>query len=247
MKRTFMVSLFAILFCLMAPLPAMAVGEISTNQLANGVLAASTAGRLKMAANFFDAATLTAKIANDAITAAVFEAKFAAGAISATVDGHAAMADDYFTTAEFIAGAGGKFAPACLDNTAIANVVADNAFTAAEFAAGAGGKFAPDALVEAGIDNLIADDAITAAIWEAKAAVGAISATADGHASLADDFFTTAEMIAGAGGKFAPSSFDATAVTNVFAAASWTAVPSAAAVSRSAVAAPRSSWRMSCP
>jgi len=140
---------------------------------------------IKFAAGALDAAGAASFVANDAITAGFWEAKAAAGAISATADGRASLADDFFTAAEFVAGAGGKFAPDCMDATALANVVAN--------------------------------DAITAGVWEAKAAAGAISATVDGRASLADDFFTTAEMVSGAGGKFATGCFDATGVANVFA------------------------------
>lgn len=54
------------------------------------------------------------------------------------------------------------------------------------------------------------------AVTTGKIAAGALAASAPGRAKIADDFFTNAEMVAGAGGKFAPASFDATACANVF-------------------------------
>lgn len=72
------------------------------------------------------------------------------------------IADDAFTAAEFVAGAGGKFATNCLDTTAILNAVADAAFTMATFAPGAGGKFAAGALNQTNADNLLAAKAISA-------------------------------------------------------------------------------------
>ncbi len=202
MKRTFIVSLFAVIFALLAPLPALAVGEISTNQLANGVLAASTAGRLKMAASFFDAATLTAKIANDAITAAVFEAKFAAGAISASVDGRAAMENGWFDTATL----GLKIANDAITTTVISDEIANSAFTSVHFS-GAEIKFAAGALDEAGVDSLFADDSINAEDF-ALAGGGIFDAACITNANIAfiaDDAFTAAEFVVAAGGKFAPN------------------------------------------
>ncbi len=64
-------------------------------------------------------------------------ADLADGILSADAAGRAKMADDYFTNAQFVAGAGGKFAPSCLDATACANVFANNALTAAKLEAGA--------------------------------------------------------------------------------------------------------------
>jgi len=112
----------------------------------------------------------------------------AATPITADPQGRAMVADDFFTTAEMVAGAGGKFTPGAFDTTALANVVADDAFTAAQFAAGAGGKFAPNCLDQPNLANLIADDA-----------------------------FTAAEFAAGAGGKFAPNALVAAGVDNLVA------------------------------
>lgn len=164
------------------------VGRTTTGQLSPGILSADALGRALVAASFFDVATLTAKIANDAITAAVFEAKFAAGAISATVDGRAAMAagyydnatladkvaDDAFTSAEFAPGAGGLFAASCITNANI-GFIADDAFTSAELVAGAGGKFAPSSFDATAVTNVFAAASWTGANVSAKFSAGAVN------------------------------------------------------------------------
>jgi hypothetical protein len=78
-------------------------GGIATAKLANGVLAASTAGRAKIAANFFDAATIASVIADDALTNAFCDAKFAANAFAADTDSRAIFADGIFTLAKLAA------------------------------------------------------------------------------------------------------------------------------------------------
>jgi hypothetical protein len=85
---------------------------VQTADLATGVLAASVAGRALMTTGYFTEAK-----ALDAV---------AAGALVASL-----MKDDTFVAASFVAGAGGKFAPDCLDATAVANVVATGALTTA--------------------------------------------------------------------------------------------------------------------
>lgn len=129
-----------------------------------------------------------------------------AGILSANAAGRSKIADDFFTTAEFVAGAGGKFAPGALNNAGIANTVADDAFTATEFLAGAGGKFAPNCLVTAGIQNLFADDA-----------------------------FTVAEFAAAGGGKFAPNCLTAATAANLFANDSMDAAFCAAKIDAGAI------------
>jgi len=128
------------------------------------------------------------------------------GVLSANAEGHLKMADDYFTAAEFVAGAGGKFAPNCLIAAGIQNLFADDAFTAAEFVAAAGGKFAPNCLVTAGIQNLFADDS-----------------------------FTAAEFAAAGGGKFAPNCLTAATAANLFANDSMDAAFCAAKIDAGAI------------
>lgn len=242
--------------------------RVTTADIVPGALAASAAGRALMADDYFttaetgpgaggkfatgafNAASLTEVVANDAITAAVWEAKAAAGAISATADGRASIAanffdtatlaskiaDDAFTSAEFAAGAGGKFAADALVTAGIANLIADDAFTSVEvstvgaggkFAAGAitttataaGGLFAAGALNTAGIANTVADDAFTSAEFAAgaggKFAANAL-VTAGIQNLIADDAFTSAEFAPGAGGKFAANCIDTEATGDNF-------------------------------
>lgn len=139
----------------------------------------------------------------------VTTADLADGILSANAAGRAKMADDYFTNAEFVAGAGGKFAPGSLDTTALANVVADDAFTSTEVSTvGAGGKFAAGA--------------ITTAATAAGGLFAAGSLNTAGLANvIADDAFTSTEVsTVGAGGKFAAGAITtaATAAGGLFAA-----------------------------
>lgn len=135
----------------------------------------------------------------------------------------AKIADDTFTTAQFVAGGGGKFAAGCLDTTALTNVLAVGAFTAAHFAAGA--KFAADCLVTAGISNLFANSSFTSAHFSGasiKFAAGALNNA--GLASfVADDAFTATEVsAAGPGGKFNLGCITTAGISHLFAADSFT-------------------------
>jgi hypothetical protein len=67
---------------------------------APGALAASADGRAIMANNYFDAATAAAKVANDALTNAFCDAKFAANAFAADTDSRAIFADGIWTLAK---------------------------------------------------------------------------------------------------------------------------------------------------
>ena len=120
--------------------PAANHSKVLTADIAPGALAATALGRAIMAANYFNTATVTDKIADDA-----------------------------FTLAEFVAGAGGKFAAGCIDNAAWQNIAAAGAIgvdvpSRASIAAGyfdaatATNKFAAGsiaaALLAAAINNL---------------------------------------------------------------------------------------------
>ena len=70
---------------------------------AAGALAASVDGRAIMANNYFDAATAAAKVANDALTNAFCDAKFAANAFAADADSRAIFADGIWTLAKLAA------------------------------------------------------------------------------------------------------------------------------------------------
>jgi len=76
---------------------------VTVGTVAAGALAASVAGRAMMADNYFDAATAAAKIANDALTNAVCDAKFAANAFAADADSRAIFADGIWTLAKLAA------------------------------------------------------------------------------------------------------------------------------------------------
>ncbi len=65
---------------------------------------------------------------------AVETAKCEVGLLSADAPGRALIADDHFVAASFIAGAGGKFAPDCLDATACENVYPAGAIPVAKVA-----------------------------------------------------------------------------------------------------------------
>jgi len=69
-----------------------------------------------------------------AFGAQIQTADIVAGALAASAAGRALLADDYFTTAEFVAGAGGKFAPNCMDGVACANVFPNGAIPVAKVA-----------------------------------------------------------------------------------------------------------------
>lgn len=81
-------------------------------------------------ATAFGMTIVTADIADDAVTepkigpGAVDVNGLAAGALAATAPGRAKFADDFWTAAEFAAGAGGKFAPNCLVSAGIQNLFA---------------------------------------------------------------------------------------------------------------------------
>ena len=77
--------------------------------------------------------------------------------LTADAAGRAKMADDYFTTAEFVAGAGGKFAPDCIDNTAVQNIFAADAFGAD---ADSRGAFVTDFIDATTADDIIATGAL---------------------------------------------------------------------------------------
>jgi hypothetical protein len=115
----------------------------------------------------------TADLADDCVTepkigpGAVDVAGLAAGALAATAPGRAKFADDFWTAAEFGAGAGGKFAPNCLVSAGIQNLFAaasmDGAACAHLFPAGA----IPVAAVAAAplaIETVIADPGAAANI-----------------------------------------------------------------------------------
>ena len=80
-------------------------GAITTGKLADGALAASTAGRLKMADAFFSTeAVFDAKVSTGIVdadrlkNASITSAQLAAGALSADTAGRAVMATSYFDT-----------------------------------------------------------------------------------------------------------------------------------------------------
>jgi hypothetical protein len=70
---------------------------------AAGALAASVDGRAIMANNYFDAATASAKVANDALTNAFCDAKFAAKAFAADTASRAIFEDGIWTLAKLAA------------------------------------------------------------------------------------------------------------------------------------------------
>lgn len=213
-----------------------------TGQLQPGILAASALGRALVAANFFDTATLAAKIANDAITAAVVEAKFAAGAISATVDGRAALADGYFDSAtlglKIVDGAfteaicTDEFAASAIEGTKIklnatgalaGNMgvgvdelgIGDNALTTAVL----GAKINDNAITTAVIDDEFNNNAFTSAHFsgaEIKFTAAALD-EAGVDSLFADDAFDAEDFVAAAGGIFATGCLDTTAIANVVA------------------------------
>lgn len=203
-----------------------AAGCLDTTALSNiiaddAITTAHTASGAggKFAAGCFNEAGVTNAIADAAIPTAKLKRDTAGNnLLTADATGRALMADDFFTTAEFVSGAGGKFAPGCLDTTALSNVIADDAITTAHTASGAGGKFAAGCFDEAGVTNAIANAAIpTAKLKRDTAGNNLLTADATGRGLMADDFFTTAEFVSGAGGKFAAGCLDETACTNVFA------------------------------
>lgn len=117
----------------------IADGSITAPKLA--ALAVTTAKLAPLSVTDAELAALavtTGKLAALAVTdaelaaLAVTTAKIAAGALSADAAGRGKIADDYFTPAEFIAGAGGKFAADCMDATACANVFPDGAIPSAK-------------------------------------------------------------------------------------------------------------------
>jgi len=162
----------------------------------------------------------------------------------ATAIGRGRLADDIFTTAEFIAGAGGKFATGCFDAVAVANVFAADSIDNANFlvavqddslAASVAGR----AIMENGyfdaaavlnkfganthdldtqVGNWLADS-LTAAWFERVANAGCISATVAGRAAMAADYFTTAMM--SAGGVFLAGGISEAAMLHMFGANSW--------------------------
>ncbi len=87
-----------------------------------------------------DLAVTTAKLALLAVDTgqiaalAIETAKCEVGLLSADVGGRALIADDHFTPAEFVAGAGGKFAADCMDAAACANVYPAGAIPVAKVA-----------------------------------------------------------------------------------------------------------------
>jgi hypothetical protein len=112
-----------------AVVPGASGAQIQTTDLAPGILAASATGRALMATGFIDNANV------------------------------AKIADDTFAAAQFVAGAGGKFAPDCLDATAIANVVATGALSTANLM----DAIPADALTAAALAQVVNTGALTTA------------------------------------------------------------------------------------
>jgi len=108
---------------------------------------------------------LTSETGTGAVTpGTVVAADLPDGLLSADADGREVMADDFFTTAEFVAGAGGKFAPDCLDAVAVANVLATDALTTA---------ILNDAFVDDSIDAAFLGDKIAANAFDGAACANA--------------------------------------------------------------------------
>jgi predicted RecA/RadA family phage recombinase len=79
-------------------------GTVSTTNLAVGVLAASAAGRGKVAANFFDVATVLAKFATDSIANAALIQVIADGSFQADAPTRALFASGIWTGASLATG-----------------------------------------------------------------------------------------------------------------------------------------------
>jgi len=79
-------------------------GTIATAHLANGILSADAAGRGKVAANFFDAATVLAKFAVNSLTNANLDAIIAANGFAADADSRGKFADGIWTGAKLATG-----------------------------------------------------------------------------------------------------------------------------------------------
>jgi predicted RecA/RadA family phage recombinase len=77
------------------PHPALGAGTVATASLAAGVLSADVAGRAKMAAGYFDAATALDKFAADSITNAVLLDAVQNGAFVADANTRALFADNF--------------------------------------------------------------------------------------------------------------------------------------------------------
>jgi hypothetical protein len=126
------------------------------------------------------------EIATDAVDSAeiaagaVETAELAAGCLAASAAGRAKFADDFFTAAEFAAGAGGKFAADCLVAAGIDNLIADDAFTAANMA-----KFQTDCMSTAVLNDMVADDGMDATFLGDKIAANAFDAAACANAFAA--------------------------------------------------------------
>lgn len=76
---------------------------VTTGAPAAKALAASEAGRAIMENNYFDATTAAAKVANDALTNAFCDVKFAAKAFAADTDSRAIFEDGIWTLAKLAA------------------------------------------------------------------------------------------------------------------------------------------------
>jgi len=150
---------------------------VITAKIADGALAASSAGRLKIASDFFDTATFDDKVADGAITLAVATDKVAAGAI---VGAKIADAPNGIATGKIndLAVTGGKIADA--PNGITTAKINDSQVTGAKIAS------APNGVASGNIND--------SAVVTAKIAAGAISADADGRAKIAADFFDTATL-----------------------------------------------------
>lgn len=144
--------------------------EVITAMLADGVLSADAAGRLKMATSFFVAATVLSKFGTDSFTNAVLIQLIQDGAFQADAASRALFANSF------------------VDETKLAASVAGNGLTG-----GAGAALA------VGVDNTTIEiNADALRVKGLGIAAAQITANTITNAKMADDSINTGQIVAGA-------------------------------------------------